>query len=258
MPETIKFAKLSNSNYNDWKSDMQAHLGEHGLWRLVCGKEPMPTKADLVKDWETKAIKAASKIYLAVGQDQKVHIKEFLEDPVAMWKKLESVHVSKKPGARFNAYDDLFTISKKEDETLMDLSTRVTEAMAKIKNLRPAKFTVDKLDKELEAMSHIRALPADYKHLTSALMLLPELDKDTVLELFKAEELQRTKEEQAVQRAAAAAASFVSRGRGRGRGGYGYRGSGGHANMICFNCGEKDHLAYNCQQPKKSIQTNRA
>ncbi|KAF5361569.1 hypothetical protein D9757_014120 [Collybiopsis confluens] len=194
MSETIKFAKLSNSNYNDWKSDMQAHLGEHGLWRLVCGKEPMPTKADLVEDWEAKAIKAASKIYLAVGQDQKVHIREFLEDPVAMWKKLESVHVSKKPGARFNAYDDLFTISKKEDETLMDLSTRVTEAMAKIKNLRPAKFTVDELDKELEAMSLIRALPADYKHLTSALMLLPEQDKDTVLELFKAEELQRTKD----------------------------------------------------------------
>ncbi|KAF5392083.1 hypothetical protein D9757_003374 [Collybiopsis confluens] len=202
----------------------------------VAKNQSMPSKADLVEDWETKAIKAASKIYLAVGQDQKVHIREFLEDPVAMWKKLESVHVSKKPGARFNAYDDLFTISKKEDETLMDLSTRVTEAMAKIKNLRPAKFTVDELDKELEAMSLIRALPADYKHLTSALMLLPELDKDTVLELFKAEELQRTKEEQAVQRAAAAATSFVPRGRGRGRGGYGYRGSGGHANMICFNC----------------------
>ncbi|KAF5359894.1 hypothetical protein D9757_015144 [Collybiopsis confluens] len=157
MSETIKFAKLSNSNYNDWKSDMQAHLGEHGLWRLVCGKEPMPTKVDLVEDWETKAIKAASKIYLA----------------------LESVHVSKKPGARFNAYDDLFTISKKEDETLMNISTRVTKAMAKIKNLRPAKFTVDKLDKELKAMFFIRALPADYKHLTSVLMLLPELDKDT-------------------------------------------------------------------------------
>ncbi|KAF5355406.1 hypothetical protein D9757_015182 [Collybiopsis confluens] len=62
MSETIKFAKLSNSNYNDWKSDMQAHLGEHGLWRLVCGKEPMPTKADLVEDWETKAILAYSKI----------------------------------------------------------------------------------------------------------------------------------------------------------------------------------------------------
>ena len=31
-----------------------------------------------------------------------------------MWKLLEAAHLSKKPGARFNAYDDLFTIRKQD------------------------------------------------------------------------------------------------------------------------------------------------
>ena len=57
-------------------------------------------------------------------------------------------------------------------------------------------------------------------------MLQSELDKETVLELFKAEELQQVKEEQSLNRAAAAAA-FVPRGnRGRGRGGSRGRGRG--------------------------------
>ena len=253
----IKFAKLTNSNYNDWKCDMQAYLARLGYWRLVSGKETSPKDAEAAENWEIKAEKAAGEIFLSVAQDQKVHIRDIQDDPIAMWKKLETAHVSKKPGARFNAYDDLFTITKKDDESLLDLSGRVADAMSKIKNLRPATFTIAQLDKELEAMALIRALPAQFKHLTSALMLQSELDKDTVLELFRAEELQVVKEEQSLNRAAAA---FVPRGRGRGRGGYrgGYRGSGGHTSSGCYNCGDKGHWANECPNPKKSIQANKA
>ena len=38
---------------------------------------------------------------------------------------LESAHMQKKPGARFNAYDDLFSIQKYNDETLVDLAVRI-------------------------------------------------------------------------------------------------------------------------------------
>ena len=47
------------------------------------------------------------------------------EDPAAMWVALESVHLQKRPGARFNAYDDLFSIQKKEEESLQQLMGRI-------------------------------------------------------------------------------------------------------------------------------------
>ena len=46
-----------------------------------------------------------------------------------MWKKLESIHLQKRPGARFNAYDALFSIKKAPDESLTALMTRVDTVM---------------------------------------------------------------------------------------------------------------------------------
>ena len=61
--------------------------------------------------------KTAGEIYLAVENDQRVDFRGFKENPVKMWALLEQAHVQKKSGARFNAYDNLFSIQKKDDET---------------------------------------------------------------------------------------------------------------------------------------------
>ena len=81
-------------------------------------------------------------------------------------------------------------------------------------------------------------------------MLQSKLDKDIVLELFRAEELQQIKEEQSLNRAAAAAA-LVLKGKGGPRG-------NGRSEGQCFNCGDKGHWANRCPHPKKSIQANKA
>ena len=105
-----KFKPLSNSNYTEGSGEMKAWLMKLGYWRLVAGKEKQPAKseADAVERWKAKAEKAAGEIYLAVENDQRVHFRGSEEDPVKMWTLLEQAHVQKKPGARFNAYDDLF------------------------------------------------------------------------------------------------------------------------------------------------------
>ena len=83
-----------------------------GYYRLVTGKETRPEAAGatptaaevaLIDAWEDKALRAAGEIYLAVDQEQKTHLAGIEDDPVAMWSKLESVHLQKRPGARFNA-----------------------------------------------------------------------------------------------------------------------------------------------------------
>ena len=162
-----------------------------GLHRLVSGKELRTTESNPEKqaEWDAKAEKAAGELYLAVDDDLQAKLDNLLENPNAMWLKLESECVSKRPGARFNAYDDLMQIRKAEDESLTDLVNRVDAAMRHIKSLRPTAFTIDDLDSELEAMSLIRSLPAKDDHFTSTLMMLDELTKGTIQEAFKNEEI---------------------------------------------------------------------
>jgi hypothetical protein len=113
-----------------------------------------------------------------------VHFRGHEEDPIKMWELLEAAHLSKKPGAKFNAYDDLFNIRKQDDETLVDLGVRIEKAMQTIQNLRPADFTIDKLDAELQCMVLIRSLPEEYHHLSTSLLLKDQLDKSTILQAF--------------------------------------------------------------------------
>ena len=88
-------------------------------------------------------------MYLLVENDQRVHFRGHEEDPIKMWELLEAAHLSKKPGVRFNAYNDLFNIRKQYDKTLVDLEVRIEKAMQTIQNLRQADFTITKLDVEL-------------------------------------------------------------------------------------------------------------
>ncbi|KAI0059396.1 hypothetical protein BV25DRAFT_1777076, partial [Artomyces pyxidatus] len=93
--------------------------------------------------------RAAGALFLAVQFDQRGHLAGLEDDPVAMWVKLEAVHLSKRPIGRFNAYDDFFSIRKKEDESLTTLANRIDDGLRAVKNLRPKLFTVDDMDTEL-------------------------------------------------------------------------------------------------------------
>jgi len=196
---TPSFTKLNNSNYLQWKDDMEAWLRSVKLWRLVSGvakapqlsSSPTPEELSALELWEDNKDRAAGTIMLWLEQDQKVHVSGIRDDPIAMWKKLESVHQAQRPGNRFNAYDDLFSIRKLEGESLQSLVNRVESAMQNIKNLRPVTFTLDHLDDELCSMAMIRALPEEYSSFTSSLMLLDKLDKATLQQAFHTEETQR-------------------------------------------------------------------
>ncbi|KJA21476.1 hypothetical protein HYPSUDRAFT_104407, partial [Hypholoma sublateritium FD-334 SS-4] len=110
------FTKLNASNYPTWCGEMQAYLRSQGIWHIVSGQSKAPTLSSTPKDteeaaldaWNLKSDKAAGYIYLAVEDNQKVHFANISDDP--MWAALASIHLQKHPGARFNAYDDLFSI----------------------------------------------------------------------------------------------------------------------------------------------------
>ena len=173
---------------------MRAWLMKHGLWSLVKGEETEPpaSEAAELKDWRKRRDRAAGELYLAVAPEQRAHFGGSEDNPVKMWKALESAHVKRRPGARFNAYNSLFGIRKADDETLSSLAARVETSMRMCQNLRPKDFTLEKLDEELQSMVLTRALPEAYSSFIDALLLKDKLDKATIIDAFQNYEINRS------------------------------------------------------------------
>src|SRR6267154_979739 len=208
--------------------------GDEGLvneeWLMVSGKLPKPRDEDELLKWETKAERAAGEIYLLVENDQRVHFRGREDDPIEMWKLLEAAHLSKKPGACFNAYDDLFSIRKQDSDSLMELGIKIEKAMQTIQNLRPVGFTIEQLDEELQCMALIRALPEEYRHLSSTLLLADKLDKATILQAFRSEELNRQRNSgESLNKAQQVVRKKQLPG-----------------DTTCYYCKEKGHITYTC------------
>ena len=68
------------------------------------------TEATAILAWEITARKAAGEIYLVIERDQIIHLSRIEDYPVAIWMKLESVHLQKHPGSHFLSYDTFFSI----------------------------------------------------------------------------------------------------------------------------------------------------
>jgi len=63
---------------------------------------------------------------------------------------------------------------------LVDLAVRIEHAMGNIKNLRSKDFTLKKLDDELQCMGLIKALPEEYSHFSTFLLLLDVMEQPLV------------------------------------------------------------------------------
>ena len=217
-----------------------------GLWGIVSGRTKKPvqtsttpltaTESAAITTWEDKAEKAARELYLLVSDEQKVHFAGISDDPCAMWKKLESIHLQKRPGARFNAYDVLFSIRKASDESLTALMTRVDAAMQKIQNLRSDGFTLDQMDRELVCMVLIKALPEEYASFASSLQLLDKFNKEKIQEAFVAEELLRSRNAEATALSSTPSSSALAAGQPQ----------SGTSSFVCDFCGTPGHSQARC------------
>src|SRR6266536_4243576 len=243
MSDKRTFDSLSSSNWGQWADNMEAYLSTKELWEFVDGSTPRPSPADPsnvtgaeakeLAEWKRKTSKASGELWLAVEDSQKVHIKEVKGDPVTMWAKLEGVHLQKKPGTRFNAYEALFSIRKAEEESLSALMARADKAMQDIKALRPSSFIIKELDQELECMSLIRSLPTDYNSFASSLLLLDAFDLLKLQSAFQNEEAQRTARH--IDSSSPLALQTL-------------------ANLLCYFCGAPGHLEKDCHKKKKAAE----
>lgn len=222
--------KLGPTKYVEWEKAMYGRLGSAGVRRIVLRQEtaPAPDPSDSAitmarSQFFIRSDKAAGEIYQWLDEANKIHVDAIRDDPAAMWEKLHEIHSKSAPNSRFNSLSTLFSIRKRDDESLTDLTTRVEGAMLRVKALRPpdtkdsagtitAKgYTLEKLDEELTIMAMIRALPAEYNSFVSSVLLLSNITKDTILEAFRNEETQRRAAIEEAESAAATAAAHAAR-----------------------------------------------
>lgn len=184
MPNSL----LNNSNYRSWARDASSKLRSEGVWRHVDGTAYQPDPSTHPFEFEKymeKRDKASGILFSLLEDGQKNHVASFQNDPKAMWNMLEAAHTTHKPGMRFSAYDDLFSIRLRPDEKLADLITRVGDACSIIQEQRDSSFTLKTLDEELFSMTLIRALPEAYTSVKDALMILDDLKPSTVSEALR-------------------------------------------------------------------------
>ena len=185
MPDKIDFALLNNHNYHEWKDHAMSLLQSKQLFRLVVGEKLRPTSpGDKQDEWDNQQEQAAGLLARMVERQLHHHFKDYRTDPVRIWDILKRENTAVAPGMRFNAYDDLFGMRKRDDETLEDFGDRVTNSMQRVKDIRPPAYTLNDLDQELEVMVMLRGLDDNYRDWTENLML-QDLNVKTVAEAFK-------------------------------------------------------------------------
>jgi hypothetical protein len=171
-----------------------------------------------------------------------MHIDAVQDDPVKIWTTLASIHLQQCPGARFNAWDNFFSIRKQPDESLSTLIARIEDGMSKINELHPVDpkkpYTITDLDAELICMTMVRSLGEEYSHFASSLMLLKSLDKSELQAVFLAEESQRRRHPEGPRGDAALFTVSTT--------------CHCHPGVTCYFCEQPGHCTHKCQALKQA------
>jgi hypothetical protein len=154
-----------------------------------------------LKSWFDKDKKACGDILAHVSTTQRVHI-EGETSAYAMWQALLKIHMQQVPGTRFSAYNELFSIVKRPEDTLPAVAARVKAAIARMKELRPAAvtvagasvaYTIKHLDNKLALMAMLRALLCNkYGNFILSPTRTPDLTRCTVAAAFQVEQTERS------------------------------------------------------------------
>ncbi|KAF8588979.1 hypothetical protein K439DRAFT_1333951, partial [Ramaria rubella] len=176
---------VNPSNYTSWSESMESYLKTRREWLPVIRKSPepefvdvdLPTRQERLDhiEWLETKDSVAGTIFLCIDNSQKDHVQDCRHDLEMMWDRLKELHQQCKAGPRFSTYDVFFSICKEENESLTELTGHVSRAMAHIKSLRPSHFGMQQLDKELQSMALIHALPPDYNSFVDLLFLIDKL-----------------------------------------------------------------------------------
>ena len=133
---------------------MAARLRAKKLWSYVDGSFKNPgASSDQYHTWKLAYDAAAGELFGCLEKTQWAYVSGLEDAPDKMWDALEVANFHKKAGTRFNAYDELFGLRKKEEETLMEFGAGAQGATANVVVLWPAGFDIVMVDQEMTVMA---------------------------------------------------------------------------------------------------------
>ena len=134
MP-SLPFDKLDETNYNDWKIQMEALLEEKGLFGIVSGQDIMPTtglNSKGVKNFLEKQLLACSKIILAIHPSQLPHVRN-KENSSVIWKNLSWIHCARGLGVLLTLCTDFLKMSMPSRSTITSYVASIHHAAYRLK-----------------------------------------------------------------------------------------------------------------------------
>lgn len=169
MP-ALPFDKLNESNYNDWKIQIEALLEEKGLFGVVSGRDVMPPtgpNSKGVKTFLEKQRLARAKIILALEPSQLPHVRNE-ENPAVIWQNLARIHRARGLGVLLTMRMDFLKMSMSPDSTVASW----------VANIRHAAYCLEEcyLAEERDSLTTSPPLPS-----TAKPPIVSELDKIGVL-----------------------------------------------------------------------------
>ena len=129
MP-SLPFDKLNETNYDDWKIQMEALLEEKGLFGVVSGRDILPTtgpNSKGVKAFLEKQHLARSKIILAIEPSQLLHVRN-KENPLVIWQNLTQIHRARGLGILLTMRMDFLKMSMPPGSTIASYVASICHA----------------------------------------------------------------------------------------------------------------------------------
>jgi hypothetical protein len=139
MP-SLPFDKLNETNYDDWKIQMEALLEEKGLFGVVSGRDIKPTTGPNSKGVRTfleKQRLARSKIILAIDPSQLPHVRNE-EDPLVIWKNLARIHRARGLGVLLTMRMDFLKMSIPPGSTIASYVASIRHAAYRLEECHQA------------------------------------------------------------------------------------------------------------------------
>uniref|UniRef100_A0A5S6R2L1 CCHC-type domain-containing protein n=1 Tax=Trichuris muris TaxID=70415 RepID=A0A5S6R2L1_TRIMR len=174
---TVNIVPLGKDNYDSWKMQAKAYLIKSGSWKYVNGTLRKPKDDDNAVDaWIEGDAAAQSDLILIISpsQLQPLNACETAHD---MWKKLESIHLSKGPARKIQMLKTLLTAKMKEGDDVKDHLTSFFNCVDKLKEMGSI------IDDDLLSIMMLLTLPATYDSFKQAIEARDDLPKPEVLKV---------------------------------------------------------------------------
>ena len=154
---------LNETNYATWKVQCRMSLIKDGLWNIVDGSDTAPTEERELAKFNLRRDRALAIIVLSVEPALLYLLGPDPDNPVEVWKKLESQFQKKTWSNKLTLRRKLYNLKLKEGQSVQRHVKTLTEIFDELT------IVGEPLDDESKVVHVLASLPESYDMLVTAL-----------------------------------------------------------------------------------------